>query len=112
MKKSYQFLASVLILSGSFVAYASQNSGESSLSPVRITNQSRGDNNSDYKFVKSINAQSRMGTVEKYNLYRDTDDNYCVKRKNSEGYAKLAIYNRDGWSHTFSDGTTWYCNVY
>lgn len=111
-KKILSVLATVFIFSGSYVVFASQNSSESSLTPIRVTNISRGEKLSDYQYVKTIPAQSRMGTVEKYDLYKDVNGNYCVKKKRGQGYAYLEIYNKEGWSHTFTDGTTYWCNIY
>ncbi len=111
MKKVVYLLAAAMIAgAGSFV-FASQNPSEGELLPVRAVNKSRSDN-SGYKYVKEIKAQSSMGTVERFDLYRDSDDNFCVKSRDNKRFISLDIYNNDGWSHKFVDGTTWYCNVY
>lgn len=109
MKRVFYLLAVVLMVGTGSIIISSKATASSE---IRVRNLSRENNNSDYSYVKPITCQSRMGTIETYKLYRDADDNFCVKRQYGEGYASLEIYNSDGWSHKFSDGTTWYCNVY
>lgn len=103
----YLFIAATIAGSG-LIVKASQNPTQSE--KVRLHNSNN--NSSDLKFVKKITALSRMGTVDKYDLYRDADNNFCVLSKNEGKPIPLEIYNQDGWSHTFRDLTTWFCNVY
>lgn len=110
MKKLvYLFVATAIAGSG-LIVMASQNPTESER--VVIHNSNSNSNSSDYKYVKPITAQSRMGTNEKYSLYRDANDNFCVLSSDGERYITLKPYNQNGWSHTFQDGTTWFCNIY
>lgn len=112
MKKILTILAAALVIGGSYVAYASQTSTNSSATPVRVINHSKGEKSSDYSYVKPIKAQSSMGTVESFKLYRDSDGNFYVMSNYGNGYVWLEPYSKNGWSHKFTDNTTWYCNVY
>ncbi|MDE7410621.1 MAG: hypothetical protein K2M94_01100 [Paramuribaculum sp.] len=94
---------------------AAQNPTESSLAPIVVTNHTRGTKSgSNHKFEKDITALSNMGYAETYKLYRDEDGNFCVKGKVNRGeyYCTLEFSDKDGYSHKFVDGTTWYCNIY